>query len=306
MDQQELIKDYIARKNMNEILNKFNISKSTLYRILDKNNINTRFKNPRKIDLNCDLKNKIIYLYSIGNDIKKIALAIGCDSGKISNFLQQNNFEVCGNKQYNVDLGFFEKIDSEDKAHVLGLLYTDGSNNGKGFTINSIDKDCIEKIKEKLKYTGPISIIKPKGRSKKDQYHLSIRRMKISQDLSKLGCIKKKSLVLKFPSNNIVPIEFIKSFILGVLEGDGCIAKNSVSFHGTYDMMIGIKNFIKENLNIELTLYKQRNIFALYSNKKKESQMLLNWLYQNAEVYMNRKYDKYITLYGRTTYAQDE
>lgn len=45
----------------------------------------------------------------------------------------------------------------------------------------------------------------------------------ITQDLVRLGAIPNKSLVLQFPTFDIVPEEYISSFILGCFDGDGCI-----------------------------------------------------------------------------------
>ena len=41
------------------------------------------------------------------------------------------------------------------------------------------------------------------------------------KDIEKLGVVKNKSLVLQFPTEEIVPDEFMSSFVLGYF--DGCI-----------------------------------------------------------------------------------
>lgn len=42
--------------------------------------------------------------------------------------------------------------------------------------------------------------------------------------LCELGCIPNKSLILKFPDENLVPKNLIKHFIRGYFDGDGCIS----------------------------------------------------------------------------------
>ena len=43
------------------------------------------------------------------------------------------------------------------------------------------------------------------------------------EDLIKLGCVPNKSLTVKFPTEEQVPKEFLSSFILGLIDGDGSI-----------------------------------------------------------------------------------
>lgn len=54
-------------------------------------------------------------------------------------------------------------------------------------------------------------------------YVLQFNSSKLTSDLIKLGCTTKKSLTLQFPTNKIVPKEFMSHFIRGYFDGDGCI-----------------------------------------------------------------------------------
>ena len=49
-------------------------------------------------------------------------------------------------------------------------------------------------------------------------------------------------------------------------------------------------------------MYKQANTFSLYSNRKIGSKKLLDWLYKDEEVYIQRKYDRYIEMYSSVFY----
>lgn len=46
----------------------------------------------------------------------------------------------------------------------------------------------------------------------------------MANDLINLGCIPRKTLVLKFPNESTVPKQLIKHFIRGYMDGDGCIS----------------------------------------------------------------------------------
>ena len=70
----------------------------------------------------------------------------------------------CLSRKYNKDIHYFDKIDTEEKAYILGFLATDGciavTKNGNKrikITLKSSDKDILEKIKNQLKSDSPIT-----------------------------------------------------------------------------------------------------------------------------------------------------
>lgn len=73
-------------------------------------------------------------------------------------------------------------------------------------------------INEFLKY---INSDRPIYKNKKGYVSINIGSTKMANDLIRLGCILRKSLVLKFPS--IVSQNLIRHFIRGYMDGDGCI-----------------------------------------------------------------------------------
>lgn len=122
-------------------------------------------------------------------------------------------------RKYNLDINYFSKITSHEKAYVLGFLYADGSNRGDGitFTQNYERIDILENIKTALKSDSPIR------KTEKGHCILDVFSDKIAKDVAKLGVIKNKSLVLQFPTTDIIPLEYMPSFILGYFDGDGCV-----------------------------------------------------------------------------------
>ena len=67
-------------------------------------------------------------------------------------------------RTYTLDEKYFDKIDSQNKAYILGFIYADGSIN-KGclnITLSNKDVEILEFIKDELKYSGKISIKKNK------------------------------------------------------------------------------------------------------------------------------------------------
>lgn len=230
----------------------------------------------------------------------------------LSTFFKKNNcttLELTGlrYRKYNVDDNFFETIDSHEKAYLLGVWYSDGylvieGTKTKRIGLDVKDTDWLVKIGQTLKSDAPLY------KTAKD----SIKRFKISspklyEDLKKLGCVERKTFLLKFPSEEQVPKEFIYSFILGVLDGDGSIIiatprkphyspDVSISFTGTKELLTGMQ----EVLGVQHLTLQQRwperhnNNYTLIISGFRQVKRILEKLYQNApECILQRKYDKF-------------
>lgn len=122
-------------------------------------------------------------------------------------------------RKYNVNENYFECINSHEKAYVLGFFYADGCNHGEEirFTQDIERIDILQNIKQSLNAENPIKECRP------GHFQLSICSKKMSNDLIKLGCPPAKSLILHFPTSDIVPTKYLSSFILGYFDGDGCV-----------------------------------------------------------------------------------
>ncbi len=208
--------------------------------------------------------------------------------------------------KYIQDDSYFEKIDNERKAYWLGFLYADGcvsekSKNNKSIIIqlHPDDKYILEQLLKDINSNRPIYV------NKKGYVSINIRSVKMANDLINLGCIPRKSLVLKFPNENIVSKQLIKHFIRGYMDGDGCIStymilrkgKKSpvfvceIKFIGTYDMLYGIKKFFNSEKNILINKHSPRSCQISFAGTKYRD--VVNSLYDNATIYMKRKRDKW-------------
>lgn len=208
-----------------------------------------------------------------------------------------------------VDDSYFEKINTEEKAYFLGFIFADGSiNNGYlSIELHIQDQEILEKFIKSIKYTGSVkNYIKNNGCNTAT---LHIGSIKIVDDLNNLGCISKKSLILKFPNSNQVPDKFLKDFIRGYFDGDGSFTqrtrKNSNSFSysasiiSSCDFCQSLSDFLSKKLNIYIRhkKYLCKNKIDKYSVLSLDSRIdisiLLNWLYKDSKIYLKRKYEKY-------------
>lgn len=141
---------------------------------------------------------------------------------------------------------------------------------------------------------------------------IAISCKQFCENLVKCGCIPRKSDILKFPDTNILPKELYKHFIRGYFDGDGCICKcegfrirkdrnNAIypyvkyfmTFLGTINMLDNISEFLGDkNKYIKNTDYNYQLKFG--GNQKIKS--LMSEFYESANVYLDRKHEKYIEL----------
>lgn len=192
----------------------------------------------------------------------------------------------------------FEKIDTEEKAYWLGFLYADGSVGSKESKIELglAEKDLshIEKFKNFMGLSNKISY-RPQSHS----YRFSFRSDNCKADLIKQGCVPKKSLILKFPTENQVPFYLIKHFIRGYFDGDGWFTNTESCFQvgiiGTEDFIKGFLNCI-DNINTKNTIFTvhrengaKRYVFGALNDVTN----FLNWIYKDATIYLDRKYEHY-------------
>lgn len=222
--------------------------------------------------------------------------------------LGYDNSEYWVLKDHNIDPTFFEKIDTEGKAYILGLLYSDGwvRDHEFGIELRDYDKDILINIKNILNTNYEIKSIIQKYNNK-TKYQLRIYSKKISRDLIKLGCVKNKSLILKFPNFSIVPENLIKHFIRGYFDGDGSVSHHSknilnnikINFSGCVSFIYPLKKYLNEinilpDNKINFGKDKERKIFCTMEwNGKNNLISLYNYLYKDANYFGSRKKAKF-------------
>lgn len=210
-------------------------------------------------------------------------------------------------RKYSVNDNYFNKIENHEQAYLLGVWYSDGylvkeGNGTKRIGLDVIDADWLLSISKKLKNEAPLY-----KTSKENLKRIKITSTKLYDDLIKLGCFENKTFILSFPNEDQVPKEFINSFILGILDGDGsitiCTPRNKnrqtevqITFTGTKEILSGIQKF----LGVEhLKLYqrfpeRKNNNYTLQISGIQQVSRILKILYKDApECILKRKQDKY-------------
>lgn len=213
-----------------------------------------------------------------------------------------------GKRRLNLNEDYFSTIDTEAKAYFLGLMYADGYNNESTYQVNLVlqeeDKTILEKFKEELEYGGELKYTDKTGQNRKSIYRLTLYSKKLSQDLAKAGCIKAKSLVLTYPSGDILPTYLTSHFIRGYFDGDGCITSHkssrqrpskSMSFVGTRGFLLHVQEVLMEECGIKRTkLARHISTYALHCEGNKQVPRVFEYLYKSSSLYLTRKYNKFL------------
>lgn len=262
----------------------------------------------------------IIASYQNGESSVSIGRRYGTNHKPILKVLHRNNVEISQSKmvrKYNVNENYFDVIDTQEKAYILGLLYSDGSNNPDKSTISislqEEDVDLLEQVRSSLGSDKTLEYVDYSrkndfGYKYKNQYRLLVFSKHICESLSSLGVVKNKSLKTTFPK--FLDESLIPHFIRGVYDGDGsiymqCKTENnhavSVTITATKDFCIGMKEIVELKLDIKCHIYDASchngitKVFTL--SGRNVSKKFLDWIYQDATIYLQRKYDRYTNYY---------
>lgn len=204
----------------------------------------------------------------------------------------------------NLDERYFKNIDSEKKAYFLGFLIADGNvyndNSGRqssiSITQSQEDSYILEEFLKELNSNTSL------GHDGRGCCQAAVRSNIMAYDLSKYGVIPNKTYISYLP---ILNKSLMSHLIRGILDGDGNITsvlldnnrhKHAISFCGSHNLMYNISLYISSLLNISLPsvyIYKNRHLTEIKWQSINDCLILGNWIYNNAEIYLSRKYIKF-------------
>lgn len=221
--------------------------------------------------------------------------------------------------KYNCNINYFDIIDTEEKAYWLGFIYADGyiSKIEYGFlfglALSSVDNEHLSKFKVSIESSHPTNHYEAKGFKGKSEYsRVVINNDYFCEQLIKKGVIIHKTDRLEFPDESIVPEHLIRHFIRGYFDGDGSIThvlhkKRNVDVFAV--KTLGTKEFLKEVHKHFPTRYDKfnpistregSNTYSLDLGGNRQVNNILDYLYKDSNIYLDRKYEKY--LYFKSAY----
>lgn len=173
------------------------------------------------------------------------------------------------------------------------------NNDSLGITLSNKDKEHIEKFKKSIDSNHPIRIYKSKYGS--NSARIIIQDEELVADLIELGVLRNKSLILKFPTTDVVDKSLIYHFIRGYFDGDGSFKKKGQKLNGYDFSVLGTIEFLTElrtYLGVDNEIRKcnknnDSNNYHLTFGGNQKVKQVANMLYGNANIYLDRKYKRY-------------
>ena len=209
--------------------------------------------------------------------------------------------------KYKMDDNFFKKIDTEYKAYILGFIFADGNigKDAKGnpnrvrITLNARDSELLAKFKDILKFTGDLRFFKDKG--KYDSVSLNFGNRVVAQDVFNLGCTPNKTSSKEFP---LINRSLVRHFIRGYFDGNGsvyhldgltrlCDIRISL-MSGSSLFFDSLVEILLDNSIIKDKGVRRREKDFQLTKSGVQALQLLDYLYVDSSIHLNRKYNKYL------------
>ena len=259
------------------------------------------------------------YILNINNNpsLTKIGEKYGIERHSFSRRLKELGYEVINHQnKLKFNENVFDCINTEEKAYWLGFIWADGYIDSSPLdpdkksiynfelSLKADDVKHLEKFNKFMEHVNNnVKISNTKcGKKIYKRCRWFITNKHLWSTLNNLGCTPQKSLTLQFPNESIFESEdLIRHFIRGYWDGDGCLSWcnkehtiPSISVLGTKDMLEGIKRHIPELSNRSLFLNDKKNkITKVLSSEHKVAFKVIDYLYSNSTIYLQRKYEIY-------------
>lgn len=263
---------------------------------------------------NLELENDICKDYLNGISNKELSIKYNLHRCSIQRIIKRNAIIIkkqseTSRKRHLVN--FNGDIITNNDAYLLGLIYSDGNlyRNCIEISLNEKDKQILEDVSRyvydtiKLSYRKGKKFIKNnKEYFSKGQFRFNITSRNVADKLKLIGLCNNKSLKIRLPK---IKEEYYSHFIRGIFDGDGCIfiskkykGTNRVSIVSNPIFCLELKLKIEEFLNINVCINKKtKNVDTLSISGNNQIKEFMDWIYNESDLKLNRKYYKYIIEY---------
>ena len=254
--------------------------------------------------------NELIQLYKDGKSLSFLSEKFGQSTYLIKKLLLQNQITIRTKAEQNsltnqergkkVNHEFFDKIDTLEKAWLLGFLMADGTissdRNRIKIGLSSVDREILEKIQKKIQSERNILDYETAAGFKISELVWSSKNHK--EKLSKYGIVPNKTYKeLHLPN---LSKEMKLCFILGYYDGDGCFRNDNATCRWEIcsyrpELLTEIANFLNLNYNGKAKISEsvsRKNYYTITYSTQVLTQFL-DEMYLLSPIKLERKYLKY-------------
>ena len=303
----EIINKYLEGIKVKEMVREYNISQQTINRYLKNHGIKRiKYNSPKRLSKEKELK--IITMYKNGKNTKEIAKIFNTFNTSIRRVLLRNNIKIrtidkvlrlCKHNPF--------RRNDEYSEYFLGLLLTDGSitkkrksssNYGINLSLSEVDSYMIKNFRDWASPNSKISKIYQKINGSY-MYSVTITNQEAEEWLRRKGNFVNKSYFCKI----YTPITW--NILRGIFDGDGGYRTNGRDLDfficgASRPFIEQIYNFLKKN-NIYSIIYERKShnstLYYVNVNRIHDVIKLGKLMYNNAHIYLKRKYDKWLAFY---------
>jgi hypothetical protein len=211
-----------------------------------------------------------------------------------------------------VDDYYFNNIDTEAKAYFVGYLLADGCINKSthgGYNVVQLhlstkDIDIIYYLQEETSNTRKIYIDKDYTRC---AYRATSQIM--VDDLARFGIVPRKTGI-ENPDFSTIPDELMHHAIRGLIDGDGWISISNTStgkivtslgICGSYETCQFVTNELAKRVDVGIlspSKVKDKNCYKIGYTSLSDAKTIINFLYKDSTVRLERKYNKAMEILG--------
>ena len=187
---------------------------------------------------------------------------------------------------YTINTEYFDIIDREDQAYLLAWFWSRASGH---IQVGAQDVSILRTIQTLLSYTGEIHVYN-------NTAELNITNDGFRAGLIRAGCVLNCHCAQSFP---IISDVLVRHWIRGIFDNYGTMILSKDKYLNisiVYDEnVISRIRHILSSMGIETKhyyRYSHTNTIQMLITKSKHAKKFLNWLYDDANYYLTRKFQK--------------
>ena len=301
-EKQDIVKSFQEGKTFKELQDKYNAHYFTIKKVLEESNVNTNNKRRWTEQQKKDIVRMYIEESKTIDYIKK---KYTTHAREISKILRENGIDTSYYQprkiNRNINKDYFETIDTEEKAYILGILMADGCVREKRegqlyLSLELIDREIIEFIKKELKLENKITVMNRKRdyiKNEKTTYTITVAEQKLCSDLSKYGIVPNKTVVTERLVQNI-PFDLRKHYLRGLFDGDGSIGyynnKWSITLTNNHPSFLrDVGDWVEQLIGFSCPKVSKTSTSYRIGYTGKKAKQLMKLLYQDNNISIERK-----------------
>lgn len=300
----QIIQDYHAGLNYNQLASKYKLSRDQIRYCLVKNNIPLVYKKPNK--LSNEQAHSVVLRYSAGESAPLISKDFSINPTSVTRYVRLAGVPVRDSSEskarlYTVNEHAFDTL-TDEAAYWAGMLITDGCiTNSKRrqpalcLELQSNDRAHLSKF---LTFLGSNQPVRDYTRNKRGKQLfssvMSIHSRILAQKLTEYGIVPRKT----FKAYAVSVLETNVHFWRGCIDGDGSLhikssSKNSqcvpvIYLCGTKQLVTQFLSFISQQISTTVSITTDKNIWRITFTGK-VAEKVISLLYTAAPISLDRK-----------------